>query len=421
MPARGWHLSRPNGRHGAYGLNLAVTLSLCLAGVLPAGPAVRAAAGAQVPRVVVEDVRPSGTAARAGLRPGDVLSDWTTATSAGVSVRAPSTSPTCRPVRTVRPRHVAGHAQRRPSHGGGGRRRMARRDARRPARGRRGVVRGGTCRGGERRCRRGDVRLRGLAEIARSRGDREASAYLHARRGRVLAVTERWEAARQAFAASRDAAPSDLDRARLFEAESRALAVSRPTDAMEALRRAVELRRRVSPGSLALAGDLAALARLVRDTGELFISMEALAREGLEMAEAVSPGSLVAAQCIDELLWVVASRSTEDGRALLDRALAARQRLAPDSEGMARSLEHRGRDGLAQERPRGRHRRVDARPRDAAPPGTRRSGGGRRSLNNISLSAGRQGDHAGAESFSGAPSPSRRGRARAASTPSTCS
>jgi CHAT domain-containing protein/Tfp pilus assembly protein PilF len=286
--------------------------------------------------LVVEGASPSGTAARAGLRSGDELSTWSTAESSGalttpfdlyeLQISAGQSGPvTLAGTRDGRRLTVTLEP---------GDWNLDLRPRLSPA-GERGYEDAVAA------LARGDVdagesSLRRLAEEERGNGDPSTPAFLHMRRGKALAAARRVADARQAFLDARGAAPSEAHRAVILEVESQALVVI-PQEAIPSLREAVDLRRRQGPPSLLLAWDLANLAELVRRSGDL-PGAEALGKESLAMAEALSPGSLVAGRSLDALTMAVTYRSPEEAWPYGEQALAIRKRLAPVSAGMVRTL-----------------------------------------------------------------------------------
>jgi CHAT domain-containing protein/tetratricopeptide (TPR) repeat protein len=185
----------------------------------------------------------------------------------------------------------------------------------------------------------GVAHLREHAEAARSRGRADLAAWLLLKAAEALAARERWDAARQTFAEAKAASGTEVHKAVVAEAEATALAGRRPELAEAALREALDIRRALPHRSLAAAGDLNRLARLYYDRGDRRTAAT-LYNEALALAEATLPDTLVTAQSLT-MLQVADPEAYgahgEPGEGF-HRGLAIRQRLAPESLGMAQSL-----------------------------------------------------------------------------------
>jgi CHAT domain-containing protein len=304
---------------------------IALAGLLAvaAAPAVQDAPG-----VVVERVDRGGTAARAGLRTGDLLRNWSAPSGARGRLRSPFDLAEVQALHgPIGPVTVAGSRA--------GQALAAQLD---PGEWRlevRPVLERGQLHAYE-EARTGlkgpqpDEAVGRLRALAAGTTRRDLAAWILEQAGTAMAGRARWEEAGRLFGEARVLADGVAERALIWEAEASALQPRNMAGSQAALREAIELRRGVPGLEMAMAADLAAMARIHRRTSD-WVAGEAAGREALALAEAASPGSLVVADAATEIIDMVALRSVEEGAALTDRAFAIRQRLAPESMAMARS------------------------------------------------------------------------------------
>jgi len=315
-------------------------LALCLA--FPTAPAPPRHAP---PGLVVEEVTPGGTAARAGLRPGDVLRTWTAVDAPKIEgrvVNGPLDSPfdlaeveaTQAPLQAV---ELAGLRDRRPLAAtlapGEWRLRV------------RPVLEGALLRAYEdarerlsRKDLAGGIALfREAAGQTRSRDQSSLAAWFLAQAAEALAAAERWPEALEAWAEAKAETSTDAQRASIAKAEGLALGPRHLASAEGALREALGIWRRLPGLELAVAADLNALGALALERGEL-AEAEALHREALALAVSVVPENLVCAESMAQLAFIGTPSSTKVAETLGERAFVIRQRLAPESQGMAQSL-----------------------------------------------------------------------------------
>jgi len=352
--------------------------------------------------LVVEEAAPGGTAARAGLRPGDELHTWTAVDPPKIEgrvVKGPLDSPfdlaeveaTQAPVQPVQ---IAGLRDGRPLTAT-----LAPGEWRLKVR---PVLEGALLRAyqdaRERLSRKdldgGIALFREAAEQARSRAESLLTAWFLAQAAEALSAAEHWTEALQAWADAKAEASTEGHRASIAEAEGLATA-PRSANAEAALREALAIRRQLPGLNLAAAADLNALGNIARLRGDMPVA-EALYSEALAVAESSVPENLVGVESLDRLAFIAAFSRTKEAEAFGERALRMCQNLAPESQSMAHSLIIHG--GLAIRR----GDLVGARDlwmRALDLQGRLEPGGGREAsiLNNLGSVAATQGDFAAAE------------------------
>src|SRR5262245_14915561 len=160
--------------------------------------------------------------------------------------------------------------------------------------------------------------------------------------GRGLAALKRWPEARAAYTAASSQlqkVQDPLAAAVVAEAEGDACrGQNELEEAEKAYRRALALREGVRPESLSVAASHATLARLAQYRGDLD-GAESLWRRSLALAEGAAKESLPAATALGGLASTQVTKGALDEAAdLYRRALALQERLAPASPETAETL-----------------------------------------------------------------------------------